>query len=1030
MKEAGMNDVHALEPQYESEIAIIGMSGRFPGARDIDEFWQNLKDGVESISFFSDQEVEAAGIDPALLRHPHYVKAGGVLADVELFDAAFFGYSHREAELIDPQQRVFLECAWEALENAGYDPETYKGRIGVYAGVDMNTYLLFNLGSNPALLRSAGGFQVMITNDKDYLSTRVSYKLDLKGPSLTVQTACSTSLVAAHLAWQSLLNGECDMALAGGVSISVPQKAGYLYQEGMVYSPDGHCRAFDARAQGIVFGNGVCIVVLKRLADALADGDSIHAVIKGSAINNDGSMKVGYTAPSVDGQAEVITEAQAMAGVEPETITYIETHGTGTSLGDPIEVAALTQAFRTRTDEKNFCAIGAVKTNVGHLGAAAGVAGLIKTILALKHKMIPPSLNFEQPNPKIDFANSPFYVNTTLAEWRTDGMVRRAGVSSFGIGGTNVHMVLEEAPIVEPGGESRPWQLLVLSAKTGSALDTATANLAEYLKQHSDLDPADVAYTLQVGRQAFNYRRSLVCRDVEDAVTALESLDPARVLTHFYESAERPVAFMFPGGGAQHVNMGLELYREEPLFREQVDRCIDLLKSHLGLDLRTLLYPDLERSEEGSAQRMVQTSIALPALFTVEYALARLWMSWGVRPQAMIGHSLGEYACACLAGVFSLEDALATVALRGRLFEELPAGAMLSVPLSEEGVRFFLDTELSVAAVNGPALCVVSGPVDAVDKLEASLAERNVGSHRLKISVAAHSAMVTPVLKEFMQFLEKVHLRAPRIPYVSNVTGTWVTARDATDPGYWARHLRETVRFADGVRTLWQEPARVLLEVGPGRTLRTLAGQQAGPQGERLALCSLPHPRDRCSSIAFLLSALGQLWIAGVPVDWAGFHAHERRRRVPLPTYSFERQRYWVEPRSQARLADDRQAETEETPARADLDREVSFSSHQRPSLASAYVAPRNELERTIVEVWQEFLGIEQIGVYDNFFEVGGHSLLASQLVSQLRDIFQIELPLHELFEVLTVAGMAEVVEEALIEKIEGLSEEEAQHLV
>ncbi len=555
----------SLENNQEIEgIAIIGMAGRFPGAKNIDEFWHNLREGIESISRFSDEELAASGIDKEVLNQPNYVKAGAILEDIEWFDAAFFGFNPREAAMTDPQHRLFLECAWEALENAGYNSETYTGKIGTYAGTGWSSYLFNNLHSNREFVESVGGYQTLIGNDKDFLATRVAYKLNLTGPSINIQTACSTSLVAISTACQSLLNYQCDMALAGGVSVFVPHKAGYFYQEGGILSPDGHCRAFDAKAGGTVIGNGAGIVVLKRLEDALADGDRIDAVIKGFAINNDGAAKVGYTAPSVDGQSAAIAQALALAGVLPEAIAYIETHGTATALGDPIEIAALNQAFRTDASKRGFCAIGSVKTNIGHLDAAAGVTGLIKTVLALKHEQIPPSLHFEQPNPKINFTNSPFYVNTKLSEWKRNGTPRRAGVSSFGIGGTNAHVILEESPIVKqqetPKPEERKQQLLILSARTSSALATATANLANYLQQHPDLNLADVAYTLQVGRKTFDHRQILVCENIDDAVKALSTLDAQRILTQFNEQMERPIAFMFSGQGSQYVNMGRELY--------------------------------------------------------------------------------------------------------------------------------------------------------------------------------------------------------------------------------------------------------------------------------------------------------------------------------------------------------------------------------------------------------------------------------------------------------------------------------------
>jgi acyl transferase domain-containing protein/acyl carrier protein len=886
------------EPAFEG-VAIIGMSGRFPGAKNLSEFWRNLRDGLESVSFFSDEELESSGIEPSLFCDPNYVKAKAVLDDAELFDPSFFGINPREAEIIDPQHRLFLECAWEALESAGYNPETYEASIGVYAGVSMNTYLLNNILSNKGLFEAVGGYQVMLGNDKDFMPTRVSYKLNLKGPSVVVQTACSTSLVAVQLACQSLLNYQCDIALAGGASIRMPRKAGYLYQEGMILSPDGHCRAFDSKAQGTIVGEGAGIVVLKRLADALADRDCIHAVIKGAAINNDGSLKVGYTAPSVDGQAEVIAMAQAIAGVDADTIAYIEAHGTATPLGDPIEIAALTKAFRANTERKRFCAIGSVKTNIGHLDAAAGVAGLIKTVLALKHKMLPPSLHFEAPNPNIDFDNSPFYVNAKLSDWKTDGTPLRAGVSSFGIGGTNAHVIVEETPAIEASGPSRPWQLLILSAKSGAALENITDNLVQHLKENPNLNPADMAYTLQVGRRSFSHRRIAVCRDPEDAVSVLATMDPKRVFAAIEESNDRPVVFMFTGQGSQYVNMGLELYRFESKFREQVDHCSEILKPRLGFDLRDVLYPGEEQTES-AAEKLDQTLLTQPALFVIEYALATLWIEWGIRPHAMIGHSIGEYVAACLSGVFSLEDALALVAARGQLMQKMPGGTMMVVSLPENEVRPLLDSKLSLAALNGPSLCVVSGPKNAVEGLQNQLAQRGVSCSHLHTSHAFHSEMMAPILEPFMEQVKRVALNPPGIPFISNVTGSWITAAQAQDPSYWAKHLRQTVRFADGVSTLLQEPDRILLEVGPGPTLTSLVRQHPDKNPGQVVLSSTRHPQDQQSDVAFLLNTLGRLWLQGAHVDWSRFYVNERRHRIPLPTYPFERQRYWVEPKRQS----------------------------------------------------------------------------------------------------------------------------------
>ncbi|MDZ7967876.1 MAG: SDR family NAD(P)-dependent oxidoreductase [Nostoc sp. DedSLP03] len=910
-----------------SEIAIIGLTGRFPGAKNIDEFWDNLQNGRESISFFSDEELLSSGISSSILNDPNYVKAHAALEDAELFDASFFGFNPREAEITDPQHRIFLECAWSALESAGYDSQTYKGTIGVYAGSSLNTYLL-NIYLNQNIINSIDPQQLLIAGNKDFLTTRVSYKLNLEGPSYAVQTACSTSLVAVHLACQSLLNGECDIALAGGVAISATRKQGYMYTEGGISSPDGHCRAFDATAQGSVGGEGVGIVVLKRLKDALKDRDRIHAVIKGSASNNDGSFKVSYTAPRIDTQAKVIRTAQIVAEVEPETITYVETHGTGTALGDPIEIAALTQAFRASTQNKGFCAIGSVKTNIGHLDTAAGVTGLIKTVLALKHKQIPPSLHFTAPNPEIDFANSPFYVNTTLTEWQTNGTPRRAGVSSFGLGGTNAHVILEEAPMVKTSSSSRPWQLLMLSAKTSSALETATTNLVNYLQEHPDLNLPDAAYTLQVGRRTFDYRRAVVCRDLEDAVNALQ--DSKRVITTTQKTQERSVAFMFSGLGTHYVDMALELYQTEPTFCACVDQCCEFLKPHLGLDLRDVLYPsrntgngnksstlsaglDLRKmlgrgteQADVATQKLNQTFLTQPAIFVIEYALAQLWISWGIRPSAMIGYSIGEYVAACLAEVLSLEDALTLVAKRAQMIQELPSGAMLAIALSENEIQPLLNDQLSMSAINGSSLCVIAGSTDAIEELERQLSTQGLVGKRLQSSHAFHSVMMEAIAPTFHDLVQTFTLKPPKIPYLSNVTGTWITAEQATDPNYWVKHLCQAVRFASGVQELWKKDHPILLEVGPGQALSSFALQclESDDRAKSVMLPSLRHFYEQQSDVAFLMNTLGRLWLAGVKVDWSGFYVPAfYRNRIPLPTYPFERQRYWVDANPEANLA-------------------------------------------------------------------------------------------------------------------------------
>ena len=877
-----------LEEQTVEGIAIIGMDGRFPGAKNIEEFWHNLRNGVESITFFSDEELIAAGIPSKTIKDPNYVKAGAILSDVDLFDADFFGISPREAQATDPQHRFLLECAWGALENSGYDSENYDGRIGVYVGSSLSTYLHKNLLTNPNFLKSTGDLQIEIGNDKDFVPTRISYKLNLTGPSVCINTACSTSLVSVHIACQGLIDRECDLALAGGATISIPQTAGYFHQEDSVASPDGRCRPFDAEAKGTIFGSGVGIVVLKRLEDAIADRDPILAVIKGSAINNDGSLKVGYTAPSVDGQAEAIAEAQEIGEIDPETITYIENHGTGTAMGDPIEIAALTKVFRNSTDKQGYCAIGSVKGNLGHLNRASGAIGLIKTVLALKNKEIPPSINYQKPNPQIDFANSPFYVNRSLQPWQSNGLPRRAGVSSFGIGGTNAHLVLEEAPVKEPSSSSRPWQLLLLSAKSEPALETASKNLAQYLETHPDLNLADVTYTLQVGRRDFPQRRIVVCQNSSEACHALQNQD----FPEPPECKKRTVAFMFSGQGAQYVNMGKELYESEPIFREQIDYCCDLLQPTLGLDLRDIIYPEADKIAQ-AAKQLTETRYTQPALFTIEYALASLWMAWGIKPEATIGHSIGEYVAACLAGVFSLEDALVLVAERGKLMQELPSGSMLSVFLSETEVKVLLNDDLDLAVINALDSCVVSGTHEAIDAFEQKLNQKEIDCRRLHTSHAFHSSMMEPILATFREKVSQFTLNSPQIPYISNVTGTWITPESATSPDYWAKHLRSTVNFAAGVKELLQKSDLILLEVGPGRMLKSLALKQAKDQ---VVLSSIRHPKEQTSDLAFLLNTLGQLWQAGVEVNWSGFYQQEKRDRLALPIYPFQRQRYWLEP--------------------------------------------------------------------------------------------------------------------------------------
>jgi acyl transferase domain-containing protein/acyl carrier protein len=872
-------------------IAIVGMAGRFPGADGLEAFWRQIIEGVECLDTLSDADLEAAGVPAALHRHPQYVKRGTYLEQSEWFDAGFFGFSPREAQVLDPQQRVFLECAWEALEHAGYAPDTLPESVGVYGGASMNTYLYAQLLRNPALIESVGGYQLMLGNDKDFLCTRVSYKLGLRGPSLTIQTACSTSLVAVQVACRALQRGECDMALAGGVSIAFPLRAGYLYQDGMILSPDGHCRPFDALARGTRAGAGAGIVVLKPLSQALADGDTVHAIIRGIAVNNDGADKAGYTAPSVEGQAEVIATAQALAGVRARSIGYVEAHGTATPLGDPIEVAALTMAFGVDTTDRGYCRLGSLKANLGHLDAAAGVAGLIKTVLALQHRELPPLVNFSSPNPALRLETSPFHASAAAELWPSEaGVPRRAGVSSFGIGGTNAHAVIEEAPARTALADRHEPQLLVWSARSESALDAASARLAAHLEAHPEKSLADVAWTLQLGRQAFSYRRAVVVADSAAAVAALRDPQRAGLLAGRHEGGERAVAFSFSGQGSQHAGMGRGLYEGFPSYREAVDRCATLLEPHLGCDIRDVMYG----SDTDAA--LGETRFAQPALFVSEYALAVLWGEIGVVAKAMLGHSIGEYVAAHLAGVMSLEDALAVVAARGRLMQQMAPGRMAAVPLgaAELDRWLFNAAGVEIAAINAPQLCTVAGPTDALEALLARLAAAGIEGRALRTAHAFHSAMMEPALVPFTAFLQQVALSPPTIPYVSNVTGTWITPQQATSPAYYAEQLRRTVQFEAGLRTLIEEANPLVLEVGPGTALASLARLNLGGSGARRVVASMRHPADVRGDAEALLDAIARMWLGGVPVRWRGLHAVQGRR-VPLPTYPFERQRYTVD---------------------------------------------------------------------------------------------------------------------------------------
>lgn len=894
------------------EIAVTGLAGRFPAAANISEFWENLKRGVEAVSFFSADELVEKGFSSAAAENPDLVKTyGALLEGVQFFDANFFDYFPTEAEILEPQMRLFHECVYHGLEDAGYSPVSFAGTIGLYAGSGAN----FNWEAMSKLSGKTerfGSFASSHLLDRDFLCTRISYKLNLRGPAVVVQSACSTSLLAVHLACRALLGGECDMAIAGGVAVYHRGKGGYMYEEGMILSSDGHCRAFDVSASGMINGEGTAVVVLKLLEHAVRDGDNIYAIIKGTAVNNDGYMKIGYSAPGVEGQAQVIQAAQSMAEIKPETVTYVETHGTGTDLGDPIEIEALKKAFNT--GRRDYCGLGSVKTNVGHLGAAAGVTGLIKTVLALKHKQIPPSLHFESPNPKLDLEGSPFYVNTVLKEWKNSGMPLKAGVSSFGIGGTNAHVVLEEwDEKMYPGSgqgakeKGREYKLILLSAKTAGALKTMTGNLLDFLEEniHSSVNTAkqdqnpgrginlaDAAFTLQVGRSSFKHRKMFVCRNMADVKGIFARPEAGKIRSATAAEKRKTVVFMFSGQGSQYVNMGLGLYRAEPLFREKMDLCFDILNPLASYDLKEILYP---HSPGVASDRIDQTEITQPLLFILEYSLAQLLIEWGVKPGWMIGHSIGEYVAACLAGVFPLAEAIELVLWRGRLMQRMPSGAMLSVPLPEEELKPILNKEIDLAAVNSASSCVVSGSYEAIDRFSKLVEEKGCQGRILHTSHAFHSYLMNPVLEEFRKKFGEIKLRKPGIPFISNLTGRGITDEEAVDPGYWVKQLRSTVRFAAGAGQLLQDENSLFIEIGPGRVLSSFVKNHPDRKAEQKVINLVRHPRDNEADQSFLLENIGQLWLYGIEVDFDKFNLHEKRHRISLPLYPFDKQRFWLE---------------------------------------------------------------------------------------------------------------------------------------
>jgi len=981
------------------EIAVVGLAGRFPGAPDIETLWRNLCEGREAVRFFRDEELDPR-VPAELRRDSKYVAARGLLDDPDLFDAALFGIAPREAEVLDPQQRILLELAWHALEDAGCDPSRFDGRIGVWAGVMNNTYFAENVVRRPDVIETFGAFNVMTANEKDYVATRISHRLDLTGPSVSVHTACSTSLVAIHMAAQSLRGFECDLALAGGASVAVPSSAGYVYNEGGMLSADGHCRPFDAAATGTLFSDGAAVVALRRLSDARRDGDRVYAVLKGSAINNDGARKASFTAPSAEGQARAVAAALAAAGVPSDSIGYVEAHGTATPLGDPIEVAGLLRVFGPGKDKENgpTCGLGSIKSNFGHLTAAAGVTGFIKTVLAVSRGKLPPTLHFKAPNPAIDFGGR-FYVVDALRDWPRGETPRRAGVSSMGVGGTNAHAVVEEPPAIDEGDDQRdpgrPVESLWLSARTDASLNALSASLADHLRRHPDANLADVAFTLG-RRRTLARRRAVVGATAEEIAAALNAGHPSAstnsAINNVVTGAEPVIAFVFPGQGSQYPGMGKGIEESEPTFRAALAQCASILRGHLDVDLLALL--DSGPQDEQAAARLRETRYAQPTLFAVEYALAQLFLSWGVRPAAMLGHSVGEFVAATIAGVFRLEDALALVAARGRLMQSMAPGSMLSVRAAPSAVAAHLVEGAEIAAINAPSLCVVAGPDSAVAAVMAGLEAASIPCKRLHTSHAFHTAMMDQAVPEFAEILRSVPLERPRIPLVSSATGRWMTDDEAIDPTYWARHMRVPVQFATALQTWFAGRSDVALELGPGGTLPSLVRQSLGDRPDRVAVISaMGSAREPAGERQALMRAVGALWTRGAPVDPRGFWMHQRRRQVDLPLYSFDRRRYWIDPPEYLpadRVIDERSAGPLAPPAVRQEEIEVPMQNDDARKL---------KISHKVRDVLEQASGLS-LGDSDanlSFPELGVDSLVLTQAALTLKKTFAVEVTFRQL---------------------------------
>lgn len=987
------------------EIAIIGISGRFPEAYTVGGFWKNLKEGKDAVKQLTDEELRELKVDETYLSDKNFVKSGVFLEGKGNFDAAFFGYLPREAEVMDPQIRIFHECVWEALEDAGINPEDADYPISLFGAASDN--MLWRTATMLSSTEGIDAFSLNQFNNKEFISSLVSYKLGLTGVSTYINTACSSSLVAVHMACRNLLMGESRVAIAGGISVSSSAKNGYFYKEGMIYSSDGYVRTFDAKASGTIKGEGAGVLILKKLEEAIKDKDPVYAIIKGSSTNNDGQDKVGYAAPGLVGQTNCIRMAQKIARVEPSTIGYVEAHGTATKLGDVIEIAALNNIFG-KSSEK-YCAIGSVKTNIGHLDAAAGVLGMIKTVLSLKNKQLPPSLHFSEPNPEIDFSG-PFYVNTKLKDWnRINGNRLRAAVSSFGIGGNNAHVILEEAPDTEPAASKTPFEIIVLSAKTVASLNEYSKKFAAFLKEAKNEELPDIAYSLLTGRKHFNYRRMLLAKSNEEAIELLS--DPQGCQTVMVQADPFEIAFMFSGQGSQYINMARELYENEHYFREQLDSCFEIAKKYDDIDYRSVLFP-VNMGRE-SAARLSATEFLHPILFSIQYSIAAYLIHLGIKPDYIIGHSLGEYAGACICNILSLEDAIKIVLKRGKLLSKIEAGEMLSINISEVNLSLLITDEISICGINSPENCVVGGSRTSISKFEKKLKDLGFVFRKLNTSHAFHSHLVDPILREFESELQEIKWNEPAISFISTLTGKLVNAGEISSPGYWSRHLRQTVRFSQGAEILLKRERMAMIEIGPGFVLSTFIKQQAPSPDSHKCFSTLKHHdvpgMDKC-----MYSLLGNLWLLGIKWNTASYYQNKPVRKRSLPTYAFEKTTYPFE----VDLSDFKVWNALKKTGKQRLFSPV----HHIPANSEAMIQvkqanePVSEMEKLLSDIWLDFFGLQTIGTKEDFFELGGDSLKAMQLISKIDEAMNVKISLKLFLENRSIQKLAREIENVMKE--------------